>query len=787
MRSFYSLSLRFLIRRPGKTIGSIMGIALGVAVIVAAAGASEAARAQLDRSLTSMLGRADLVVSHARPFDTGPARKALKGLPVKAQAGQLFFPARLELGAGKKTGEFITASVFGLDPIETRRFWPIKMASGRFVVSKDNIVLSAPLARRLNRKPGDKIELLTGAGRVRKRVAGVLAEVGLGNQGAPAVYMGLESAQRDQQLKNRLSYIFLELKPGASVAAVSKSLSRSLGTDINIGRTPATSAYALKLVNTLRSALIAVGSLALVVGTLIIYQSTNVAAAQLIPTLALIKALGATKRQLVKVFLLESSIVGGLASIAGAIIGFLLAKVVTSGLVSMLGSSRPRLLPPAALLLTIVSIGVGVAVTATCLPVVKSLRLPVADALRLKASTGRRGPGRMLGKLIEAIGPLLERMGPNALLAQKNLTHNFRRLRLTAVCLIAGLAMIIGSQIGMGAGKQAMDKYFAFYVRGTYIVRAAEMPGGDVTARIPLATVRQLKRMADVKDVIPFFLGGVHYRGRETMMQSAAAGEPEKWIYTQGDPRTTAARLRSGNWVALTTSFAQKHKLDVGDKIDLEAGGYKHGFRVAAVTVSVREAVLVPWQDMRRYFNILEADDIFILPVKDAKPEVLSARLKRFAGQRGYFFLTGEQFMRQMDGYVGAFTAILLGITGSVLMLTALALANMMVVGALERRRLLGVLRGQGMTRSQLVGLLISENIAVGLLSLPVGLALGYTVGQIFIALMRASLGATVSEAGGLWIFPASALIMLAVLYITAIFPARRIASTPVAEALRYE
>jgi putative ABC transport system permease protein len=780
--SFSSLPIRLLTRQRLRVVAPALGIMLGVAITIAALASGQMLIKQLNLSLTETLGRSDLIISSSELFSEATIKKSLSGLPIKYQANQLIFPTRIIYG-----NRSISSKAIALKTENASRLWMIKPVAGKFNLRKNNVVLSKPLATQLGITVGAKLQLLSGAGSFNKQVSGILNNVGLGNQNS--VFLDLTTAQQEQEAPGKLNAVFIKFSSPGSLSKYRQILTKRLGASIKVDRIPATSEYAQNMMSAIKYILLAIGVISLILGMLLIYQSTSVSFVRRIYLLALLKANGASRRQITLIFLTESAIVGFLASVAGLFLGIGMTAGLLKLIHGLLGQSSVQKMSFSGWLVLLgIGLGIGSSLAATIIPVRKVSRLPVATGLRGLQTQEDARQTFLFSRLLHIASYPLKLLTPAAIVAERNIARHQRRFRLTVFSLIIGMALIVAVQMGTGAIRIVVVKYFNGFAKPAFVMRSQQMIGFGLNERIPINIANKLKQIKGVGSIGPLQISYTPYNGQNIGFSVESFRFIDTWICNEGNPNLAAKRFKSGGWITVTKSFSERNDIHVGDKVKLEKGGKNHTFKVAAVRLGIRNGVMLSWPDARKYYGINQADEIWIYPAAGTSLRQLEPRLRHFANQHGYSLLTSAEALAQINSMLSGFVALLLTLTAVISVITAIAIANMMLVTALERLRLIGLIRAQGMTRRQLARLLISESLLVGLTGLPLGLILGYLLGRLFVGYISSQMGITLASL--VVVFPPmiyTAIVVLGILYITAVLPARGIARIPVAEALRYE
>ncbi len=334
-------SRRHLVRHPWISSLSIVGVALGVAVVVATDLASGSAQASFDLAAEAVTGRATHQIAG------GPA-----GVPeelyvrIRTERG-LTDSAPVVEGAAKAGAERRTMTLLGVDLFAER---PFRSYSGESLGHRDSGVdgvslreflvgpgalLAAGTATALGLEPGDSIDVVAG-GRQRELVlSGTLApsdslpEAGIEN----LLVVDVATAQELLGMSGRLSRIELRLpeEHGESPG----SLERLLLPGTRIERAGGRTETAEELTRAFRLNLFTLSLLALLCGAFLIYNSVTFSVVMRRPVFGTLRSLGVTRRRLLGLVLGEALLVG----LVGSLLGLALGRLLAQGLIGMVAQT----------------------------------------------------------------------------------------------------------------------------------------------------------------------------------------------------------------------------------------------------------------------------------------------------------------------------------------------------------------------------------------------------------------------------------------------------------------
>src|SRR4051794_20277034 len=364
-----------------RTTLTTLAIVFGVAVIFAVNAMIPTLLASLEGSVLGVQGQVDLTVSSAtgEPFgsDTLAAVKGANGVAAASPAFRRTVSATAQSGGNGTNVELV-----GVDPATAESVRRYAVSEGRFLQPGDSqqVVLTESVARNLGLKAGDTFQLPTPAGLQQLPVVGIVSMPGVDEAFVP-----LTRAQEFFQAGDRINLIDVSLGAGADRDAVKNALQSQLGSAYRVGvLTQATDAFA-----SIQSSLFAVnllGVLVLFMGAFLIFNPFRAVVVERRHDIGMLRAVGATRRAIISLIVMESAIQGVVGTAVGLLLGYLFANAV----IGVLGGIYEQYLsikitsvslPLSAFLLATV-LGIGMTILAGLLPAINASRVPVLVALR---------------------------------------------------------------------------------------------------------------------------------------------------------------------------------------------------------------------------------------------------------------------------------------------------------------------------------------------------------------------------------------------------------------------
>ncbi|MFZ4514826.1 MAG: ABC transporter permease [Acidimicrobiia bacterium] len=427
LRGVWGKKIRFLLTG--------LAVILGVAFMVGTLVFTDTTRATFDDLFSNVNRGTDTVVRGKKAFDSnfGEQRakvpegvvRVVQGVEgVRAAEGGVQTYAQLV----KKDGKALTtggAPNLGFNYPRVAELNPFVLQPGsQAPETADEIVIDAGSARATGYGVGDSVTVLTLEKPKQYRITGV-GKFGTVDSpgGATVVLFTQAEAQRVAGVPGQFDIVSVVGDSGVSQVVLAERIRRAL-TDPNVevltgaAYTKETQDQIAKSFQFFNTFLFVFAGVALFVGVFLIYNTFTIVVTQRLRELALLRALGAKQGQIVRSVLLESVVVGMLASIAGIVVGIGLSQVLKAGLSAAgidLPSSGIVVLPNT--VITGLVVGLAITVLSSIVPAVRAGRIPPMAALREGGVEASRRNGRFgvaLGRLIT--GGVITAIGASALL-----------------------------------------------------------------------------------------------------------------------------------------------------------------------------------------------------------------------------------------------------------------------------------------------------------------------------------------------------------------------------------
>jgi putative ABC transport system permease protein len=569
-------------------------------------------------------------------------------------------------------------------------------------------------------------------------------------------------------------------------------------------------------------------AVAMVVGTFLIINTFSILVAQRSRELAMLRALGASRRQVNRSVLAEAFAVGLVGSTLGIGAGYLLS-IGLKALFGAIGLDLSGATFPIHLRTVIVSYVVGLVVTmiAAYLPARRAARIsPVAamrDDVALPETSLRRrlilgavlvvlgiasmvvgfagsgGRGLSLiggGMLVILIGvalmsPVLGRpviralgvaykrtFGTVGTLATENSLRNPRRTAATASALMIGLTLVALMSILGASAKASTDKSIKSTLIADFVVSNAVGQGFSPSIA---ASVQKLDGVAAVAR----FRQGVGKIGADTVYPYGA--DPAQLARTLKVPMTSGAvDALADQAILVNTTTARSHHYSVGDPIVLKMQGGTARLTVAGIfkaSAAIPTDYLVSLHTLVRG-GIKPLDTaLFITKKPGADSAQLRGQISALIKDNPTVTLKDQhQFADEQAKQINQFLYIIYALLGLAIVIAVLGIVNTLALSVIERTHEVGLLRAVGLSRRQLRRMIRLESVAISVLGAVLGMVMGIAFG---IALQRAIADDGIDVLSIPWVQLVVFVVLAAVVgVLAAVLPARRAAKLNVLDAI---
>ena len=595
------------------------------------------------------------------------------------------------------------------------------------------------------------------------------------------------------------------------------------------------------VLNIFSTFLIIFSYIALGIGSFVIYNVFSITAAQRQRENALLRAIGASRRQVSRALLIESTAMGIVGSVIGFGIGILLSQMLNA-LLKATGFEVPTqglAISPNSFVNTLIA-GVVVTISAAWFPARRAGRVPPLAALRDTAldtagSISRRvviglvlvaaggvgmfaamndAPVQVLGlgvlgvfSGILVLGPAIARpvalfiglpvaklRGASGVMARQNAARNPKRTSRTAAPVLLGVALVTAFTALAASIRSEIRDTFGNAFSGDIALTVDSQGFGG----IPLTITDQIAELDGVAQATGVGFTSVRLIDPNEPTSTTQASAAQRGVFVQTiNPATIGGLFDLGvtqgdlgslgaDGIFVDAERAESKGWDIGTRLKI--------IRVDGVEVNAEVRGFVSGDTS--FANYVASRDMFAdapSPIFDAFVYIKVApgavfddvrdRVAAISSDAGIGTLqTKDEFIDDQAAQINQVLALIYGLLGLSIIIAIVGIVITLLLSVFERRREIGLLRAVGMTKSQVRTTVRWESVITSLLGAVSGVVLGIVMGIVVVAALSDEGDITfrlpVNET--LWIVVISFVLGV----VAAVYPAWRATKVNVVEAI---
>jgi putative ABC transport system permease protein len=677
------------------------------------------------------------------------------------------------------------APTLGLSYNPNQKVSALQLSRGRAPTASDDVVMDAGTGQKYHFAVGDHVRILLQGppqtfvitGFVRFGTADNLA-------GATLAAFDLPTAQQLFGLDGKVDAIDVLTSPGADKASVQHAIAKVLpaGVEVVTGQTVANEQtndinQALSFFST---ALLVFAFISLFVGGFTIFNTFSIIVGQRTRELALLRIVGASRRQVFRSVLLEATILGFVASLVGLGLGVLAAL----GLVALLkgfGITLPTgpLVFETRTVIAALVVGVGVTVVSAISPARRAVRIPPVAALADHRSDQEESSRRriVLGSVIGALGvgvlvvgltrpaiqlvgvgavaifigigmlaplvarpvssvlgrPLAATLGISGRLGRENSMRSPRRTAQTSSALMVGLALVstiavFGASLSKSATSSVDQAISADYI----ITASGTGPGGFSNS-----VAQTVARVPGVTAVSTVYSGEFEFKGDLSTLTGVSTDHLPRTVILRMVSGSGAPALAAGDLLIDTTTADTKH-VSVGSTVRVRFA--ETGTSTVRVGGIYRPNALLG--------SYLVGDAYYLSNFANPLPVAVLARVDGSTGtgpalDRGLTAFpnlkiqTRAAFEKSEQNQVNQLLGLVYVLLALAIVIALIGIVNTLMLSVFERTHEIGLLRAVGMRRRQVRSMIRSESVILSLFGAIIGVVVGTALGIAFASSLK--------------------------------------------------
>lgn len=659
----------------------------------------------------------------------------------------------------------------------------IEIREGDPPTAPDQVAISANIASATGYQVGDKIDIITLQPRKTFTVSGILGysgdrdslagemtvaftmpvaqELMLGHPGDYTnVDVQADSGVSQEELKNRIA---AKIGPGYQVRTAEETADEQ-------------ASGVQGFVDVLKTGLTVFAVIGLITAAFLIFNTFSMLVAQRTKELALYRAFGAGKNQVVRSVLIESALLGLASAVIGLILGIGMGWLLKEGLEAFSKTSLPVngvVVMPYVIIATLL-VGVLFTVVAALIPALRAARVPPIAAMRDAAVPDKPlrtltliglavlltgvaflvlkllkvwqnplwlvlGGGALLcfigavmvapflsRPITQGIGKIFGRSVPGRL-GTRNTGRNPRRTAVTAAALMIGVTLATAAGVFASSVKAGVTELFTNDLKAQLIVQSTDFTGQ--TGFEP-SMQEQMRAIPGVVDAVAVRTDTAKLGGRQTGIGSAdavAAAEIFTLRAAQGQIRPLAA-----GEIILDEGTAKNLNASVGTTLPLitTRGGEKPE-KVVAILESTQtwSGPMLNPADAGGFTSpfaqagyVQVGDDAQVPPVQEALKQM-------FADNPEVTVADQSQIIKQATSFLDVILTILNVLLGLTILVAFLGIVNTLLLSIFERTREIGMIRAIGLSRRSTAWMITVESVLISLFGALLGVVLGVGLG----------------------------------------------------------
>ena len=792
IRSTTLMARKSLRARLGRTIAIGFAIVAGVSFVVGSFVLADSLKATFDNLFAEVNDGVDLEVRSVNEFGTNSSNR--DPLPdtvvdqIRAVPGVAVAAPFLQRTAQFVTtdGELVTtqgAPTFGVSYSESTELSGLVLRNGRFPVGLGEVGIDKATSDRERIRLGDAVEVITDAGRFPFEIVGI---VSLGNAdgfgGATLAVFDFATAQVVFNASNLADVISVAVADGADIAQVQADIAAILPprTEVITGDQVVEEAGAgiSNVISAFGTGLLIFAFITSFVSAFIINNVFAITIGQRLRELALMRAVGASARQVSRMIILEAFVMSVIATVIGILGGIGVARLMIAFFnAAGLGFPPTGTTLMLRTIVVAVAVGVGITLASVSVPAIRASRIPPVAAMRPELGFDALNTRKLLGGvLVTVVGilafltglflrpggtnglivfagggglllflgiasvsstiarpvtsflgwPIAKLLGTPGTLARLNAGRSPRRTSASASALMIGVALVSAAAVFAASLRDTFVRVLDRSVTADYVLTDSSFQGltPDVAA-----TLRALPELSAVSPI----------RGAPALI----AGD--RTALGAADPTALGELLdldlQRGGYEDLGFNAVLVHE-DPANNLDLDLGSvvtatFQNGINVDLTVVGIYadSAVAGNWLislETLEAISPLPPRDFFVVaklaPGVDAALGDIAVRAAMEPFPQA-IVQTNAEFRQEQEAQINQLLLVITGLLLFAILIAILGISITLALAVFERTREIGLLRAVGMTKRQTRRTVRWEAIIVSVFGAVVGVVLGSLIG----------------------------------------------------------
>ena len=830
-------SIREVVARPLRAVLTVSSIAIGVGAVVAVLLSIETTRQTQRDMLRAVSGKADLEVisdgTNGFAYSVLADIRKTDGVEVAVPSLQRF--AKLFHGEGDARTQ-----VIGIDPRIDQQVRDYDISDGTQLKKLTDVVLDASFARSLKISLGDEIKILAAGGLKKYNVVGFATPrastaISLGG----AAYLVLPAAERAFASKSTIDQVQLIVKSGSKVDDVKTALIKVLPDGVTV-QTPRTrSQMAEETMFATENGLRMSIAFAVLICAFIIYNTFQMSVGERRRQIGILRAIGATKRQVGWMILREAIGISVLAAALGCLLGVYGAEVISNAMEKMSQVTLPGAKITWQPFAIAVSIGIVVSIVGAFLPARRASSVHPIEAIRaietshnqeVIAATFRACLAALalgiiiltaaimgylplggdvvalvvlllavvliIPSVLGSISKLLVAcmrpfLGVESELARRQLTQHVGRSALTIGVLFIAISTTTGMAGNVLDNVKNVRNWYTRAIIGDFFVRSTNPDiSTGAAAVMPDDIEAKLQQVSGIEsiDAIRYVSARSGENSILVVVRNFVGKPTDFFDLVEGTPEGALEGLREGK-VVVGTVLSQRLGLHTGDKIPLETKDGTRELEIAATTNEYFAGGLTLYLHSDTALELLDVSgvDAYVIQADDNRLAEVEKQLQVICQENGIILQSYVQVVDFINNKVNGIIASLWMLLALGCVIAAMGLINTLTMNIIEQTREIGMLRVIAMTRRQVRRMIFAQALILGIIGLVPGALAGIFVSYVISLSAFSILGHNVVFEMRYGLIVGCLVLGMLIVLLASLLPAERAARLKIASALHYE
>ena len=788
----YRASLRYLIRHPWQFGLSLLGVAIGVALILAIDVSNQSAERAFSLSSQMVVGRSTDQITAG---SDGVPDSLYQKLRIRFQV-----PMAPVIETYVQATDYpgYTFHLLGVDPFSEPPFRPYlsevkgtgSVSLSHFLTGKHTVLMPSTDATTLNLTTRDSLTLRVNAKPVSVSISGIINPSNSFNKTAlnNLLVTDISTVQELTGRYHTISHIDLIIPDNKHGDNIRSEIRKMIPSDVTLQPSSGSKQTVEKMSEAFRLNLSALSKLGLVVSMFLIYNIMTFSVVQRRGLIGRLRAIGFTRYQIFQQITGEAFVIGIIGTGIGIVGGLLLARELLHLITRTINDlyyvvSVRELHIPVFTIVKGVLLGVVATVAAAVFPAIEATRTEPGTLLRFdqsnenirkKLSTytiigiGLFATGALLlwvpdggiglsyfALLLIILGfslltpasvsfaatvirPALKRLtGVAGAMAARSIRNQLSRTSVAIAALMIAVSAIIGLGVMVTSFRDTLSQWLTTTLRADVYISPPSPVANQPGAYLDPSFSDRFTNIPGVRSIGT--IGRYHIPYHDGRLELAVANIPDAghqgFRFKSGNPTTIWKDFANGQ-VIISEPFAFKHHVSTGDTLHLPTDKGKENFRIAGVYfdyASDEGVVLIDRPVYQKYWHYQGITGISLYLKKGIHAQDIIPKVREASGSDILLNIRSNRELREQSLRIFDRTFTITTVLQILIALVAfVGVFSALMALQLEKARELGILRAVGFTPLQIRTLITTETslmgIIAGILAVPIGLVLAWAL-----------------------------------------------------------